>query len=122
MANFIIVKKTKHFRACSTTCVKRNPRIKKDIFFNRPLKESISIEQKVIERSLLDENKKENYYIVIAFLKWDKKNKKAVLLPVGERLRSAKGFILNIPKRIELNNCIKEAKKRMYAENNKGDK
>ena len=116
MAKFIVVKKTKHFRVCSTTCIKNG------IFFNRPLKQSISIEQKVIDRSLVDENKKEVYYIVVAFLKWDKKNKKAVLLPVGERLKNAKGVILNIPKRIELNNCIKEAKKRMYAENSKGDK
>lgn len=112
--NFIIVNQSEHFRACSTTCLN-----KKGIFTNRPLKESIAIEQKIVDRSLLDENKEENYYIVIAFLKWNKETKEAVLEPVGERLRAAKGSIFNIARRIELNKCIKGAKERIYAENNK---
>ena len=110
--DFVIVNQSKHFRACSTTCVNR-----KGGFINRPIKESIAIEQKITDRSLLDEKKEEIYYIVIAFLKWDKKTGEAVLTSVGERLKAAKGSIFNIARRIELNKCIKDAKKRICAEN-----
>ena len=112
--NFVIVNQSKYFRACSTTCMN-----KKGVLTNRPIKESIAIEQKIIDRSLLDENKEEIYYIVIALLKWDKKTGEAILTPVGERLKAAKGSIFNISRRIELNKCIKDAKKRIYAENGK---
>ena len=119
--DFLIVNQSKHFRACSTTCIN-----KKGEFINRPLKDSIAIEQKIIttDYSFLGENTKKDFYIVIAFLKWDKKTKEAIFEPVGERLKAVKGSIFNIARRIELNKCIKDAEKRIYAENNKpkGDK
>ena len=107
-SNFTIVDQTKHFRACSATRLVGWDNGKPVSFSYLLLIDSIAIEQKADNEC----------YCVIAFLRWKKEEKKAIIEPVGERFKEAKK---NVLKRIELEKCINKAKERIYAENEESE-